>query len=209
MHTIEAVLFDYGLVLSAPPVPAAWEQMKSITALDEPSFSAGYWTYRHAYDRGTHTGREYWRLVAGHSGVQLDDDQVRALLAADVDLWGGLNEPMLEWVGRLQKAGIRTGILSNMGDAMADGLLAKHSWIGAFNHKTWSYTLKLAKPEPAIYQHAAEGMETAPERILFVDDKSENIAAAQQAGMQGICYSTHEAFEREMKARGFGDLLVV
>jgi putative hydrolase of the HAD superfamily len=207
MEPIDAVLFDYGLVISAPPLPAAWERMKTITGLDEAGFHAGYWAYRHAYDRGTHTGAEYWRLAAQHSGVTIDDEQVAALIAADVDLWGGLNEPMLNWIWRLQAAGVRTGILSNMGDAMAAGLLAKYTWLDKFDHRVWSYTLKLAKPEPEIYDHAVRGLGTDPARTLFVDDKPENIAAAEAAGLQAICYADHAAFEQEMLARGWKKLL--
>lgn len=207
MHTIKAVLFDYGLVLSAPPVPSAWERMKRITGLDEPSFHIGYWAYRHEYDRGTHTGEEYWRLVARHSGVELNDTQVVQLIAADVDLWGNLNHPMVEWVWRLQAAGVRTGILSNMGDAMAAGLLAKYDWLERFHHRTWSYTLKVAKPELEIYHHTVRALETEPGQILFIDDKQENIAAAQQAGLETHHYTTHEAFEKDMTDRGLGDLL--
>ena len=61
---IRAVLFDYGLVLSAPPDPAAWARMKAITGLDEARFDRAYWLPRHDYDRGTHTGPGYWRTVA-------------------------------------------------------------------------------------------------------------------------------------------------
>lgn len=207
MPTIEAVLFDYGMVLSAPPLASAWERMKSITGQDEAGFHAGYWRPRHAYDRGTHTGEEFWRLVAGHSGITLTEEQVTQLLAADLDLWGDLNQPMMNWVWQLQSAGVRTGILSNMGDAMADGLLAKYEWLGKFDHKLWSYTVKLAKPEPEIYQHAVVGLGTPADGILFIDDKQENIAAARQAGLQGIIYTSHDAFEEEMKVRGLGYLL--
>jgi putative hydrolase of the HAD superfamily len=208
-HTIKAILFDYGMVLSAPPLPDAWERMKAIAGLDEAGLHGGYWGPRHEYDRGTYTGEEFWRLVAGHSGIALDDRQVAQLIAADVDLWGELNPPMIDWVHRLQRAGIRTGILSNMPDAMAAGLSAKYEWIKNFDHLTWSHSLKLAKPELAIYRQAVEGLETAPEAILFIDDKAENIAAAELAGMQAIQYSTHEVFEREMIERGFGDLMLV
>ncbi len=209
MHTIEAVLFDYGMVLSGPPLPSAWERMKSITGLDEPNFHAAYWEYRHAYDRGTHTGVEYWHLVAAHAGVKLDGGQVAQLIAADNDLWTELNAPMVEWAQRLQRAGIRTGILSNLGDEMNAGLLAKFDWIAAFYHCTWSHRLKLAKPELEIYRHAIAGLGTPAERILFLDDRADNIAGAQAAGLQTIQYTTHEAFEREMRERGFGDLLVI
>ena len=209
MHTIEAVLFDYGMVLSAPPLHSAWERMKSITSVDEPRFHAGYWEYRHAYDRGTHSGVEYWHLVAAHAGVKLDDGQVAQLIAADNDLWTDLNLPMVEWAQRLQRAGIRTGILSNLGDEMNAGLLARFAWIEAFDHCTWSHRLKLAKPEPEIYQHAIAGLGTPAGRILFIDDRVENVEAAQSAGLQAIRYTTHVVFEQEMRERGFADLLLV
>jgi putative hydrolase of the HAD superfamily len=114
---------------------------------------------------------------------------------------------MLEWAQHLQRAGIRTGILSNMPDAMEAGLRARHQWIEAFTHNTWSHSLNLAKPEPAIYLHAAEGLRTAPANILFIDDKAENIEAAHAVGMQAIQYTTHAAFVHEMHARGLDHLL--
>ncbi len=207
MIEIKAVLFDYGMVLSGPPLPSAWEQMKAITGLDESSFHAGYWAYRHAYDRGTHSGKEYWRLVAAHSSVVVDDGQVAALIEADNDLWTQPNPPMIEWVQRLQAAGIRTGILSNLGDDMHAGVLSRFDWFDRFHHTTFSHTLKLAKPEIEIFEHAVRGLDTAPEAILFLDDREDNVVGAKIAGLQTLRYSTHEAFEREMLERGFGSLL--
>jgi putative hydrolase of the HAD superfamily len=139
----------------------------------------------------------------------IDDDQIDALIAADNDLWTQPNPPMIEWAQRLQAAGIRTGILSNLGDEMHAGVTGRFDWFDKFHHCTFSYLLKLAKPELEIYEHAVKGLDTAPEAILFIDDREENIAAAQQAGLQAIRYTTHEAFEQEMTERGFGVLLNV
>jgi putative hydrolase of the HAD superfamily len=207
MQTIEAVLFDYGMVLSGPPLASAWERMKAITGLDEAALHAGYWEYRHAYDRGTHSGVEYWHLVAGHSGVKIDDSQLAQLIAADNDLWTDLNPPMLAWAQSLQRAGMRTGILSNLGDEMHLGLVSKFKWVEAFDHCTWSHQLKLAKPELAIYQHAIAGLGVPAEKILFIDDREANIEGAIAAGLQTLHYTSHEAFEQEMMERGFGSLL--
>ncbi len=90
---------------------------------------------------------------------------------------------------------------------METGLRARHHWIDDFTHHTWSHSVNLAKPEPAIYLHAAEGLHTPPPNILFIDDKTENIAAAIAVGMQAIHYTTHTAFEHEMHARGLDHLL--
>jgi putative hydrolase of the HAD superfamily len=90
---------------------------------------------------------------------------------------------------------------------METGLRARYRWIDDFTHNTWSHALNLAKPEPAIYRHAAEGLRTPPENILFIDDRIENIEAALAAGMQAIHYTTHDAFEKEMHARNLDHLL--
>jgi putative hydrolase of the HAD superfamily len=207
MSQIQAILFDYGMVLSAPPDPAAWQRMRTVTGLSEDILHREYWAHRHAYDRGDLKGHAFWNKIATGASILLTPDQLEALTEADTDLWGQLNPPMIAWVQRLQRAGIRTGILSNMPDAMEAGLRARHSWIEAFDHNTWSHALNLAKPEPEIYRHAAEGLKTPPANILFIDDRAENIDAALAVGMQAIQYTDHESFEQEMHSRGLDYLL--
>jgi putative hydrolase of the HAD superfamily len=203
-NQIEAVLFDYGQVLSNPPDPAAWARMIALTGLDEPALHTAYWAHRRDYDRGALTGPAYWSLVIGAS---LNPTQIAALNAADTDLWTSLNLPMVDWAARLQAAGIRTGILSNIGDSIAEGITAKLLWLSAFDHRTWSHELLLAKPDPAIYLATAESLRTPPANILFIDDREDNIAAAAALGFQTIHYTTHPVFEQEMRARGLASLL--
>jgi putative hydrolase of the HAD superfamily len=207
MTQIKAVLFDYGMVLSGPPDPAAWARMRTVANLSEDLLQREYWAHRRAYDRGDLTAETYWHKAAAGAGIVLTPAQLTDLIAADTDLWSQLNPPMLGWAQRLQRAGVRTGILSNMPNAVEAGLRARHLWIESFDHHTWSHTLNLLKPEPAIYLHAAEGLHTPPPNILFIDDRPENIEAALAIGMQAILYTTHTAFEHEMHARGLDSLL--
>jgi putative hydrolase of the HAD superfamily len=208
MTPVKAVLFDYGMVLSGPPDPAAWTRLRTLTGLSEDLLHHEYWTHRHAYDRGDLTAETYWAKAAATAKLPLTPTLLDGLTAADTDFWGELNQPMIDWAQRLQRAGIRIGILSNMPDAMEAGLLAKHGdWLNKFDHHTWSHALNLAKPEPAIYLHAAEGLRTPPANILFIDDRAENIAPALAIGMQAIQYTDHAAFLQEMNTRGLDPLL--
>ncbi len=205
---VGAVLFDYGQVLSKGPNAGAWERMRAVAGGNKATFHAAYWKYRHPYDRGDLSGTEYWHAVAqmvGHTG--LDENELQALYVADVDLWGDLNEPMVAWAGRLQDQGVRTGILSNIGDRMETGIRERFDWIGRFDHCVWSHALRIAKPEVEIYARAAEGLQVEPARVLFVDDRVENTEGAREAGMQAVRYETHDQFEREMRERGLGGLL--
>jgi putative hydrolase of the HAD superfamily len=201
---VELVLFDYGQVLSTPPDVAAWARMLTITGLTGDKLHKAYWALRHDYDRGTLNGPDYWHEVAKHSDASFGHTQVEALLTADVDLWAQPNRPMIAWAAQLQRAGVRTAILSNIGDAMAVGLSARLPWLQSFERCIWSYALRMAKPEPQIFRATVEMLHLDADGILFIDDKQENVAAAQSVGMQAIQYSDHAKFERSIKDSGFG-----
>lgn len=202
---VQAVLFDYGVVLSGPPRPEAWSRMKQISRLEEEVFHRAYWGPRHDYDRGFHTGSAYW-LEAGRSvGVDFSGEAIAALIEADTDLWTGINQPMVDWAARLQAAGTRTGILSNIGDAMEAGVLARQPWIRQFDYALWSHRVKLAKPEAAIYAMAAEGLGCDAGNVLFLDDREDNVAGAVAAGMQAVLYTDDEALERALTKRGLDE----
>jgi putative hydrolase of the HAD superfamily len=204
---ISAVLFDYGMVLSGPPDPTARRDMEGVLGVNEETFQAAYWKHRDAYDRGTLGGMTYWQSVGRDVHRSLDATQLSTLIEADNDLWTQPNKPMIEWAASLQRAGIKTGILSNIGDAMEAGIRERFPWIAEFAHHTFSHRLGIAKPDPAIYRHAAEGLGVPAGEILFVDDKEENILAARNAGMVAVQYSSHEAFVEELKRLGLSGLL--
>jgi putative hydrolase of the HAD superfamily len=211
IHTVpnvRAVLFDYGLVLTGPPDPAALATMLRVLQADEPSFQAAYWRHRDGYDRGSLSGVAYWRAVASDVCRALDADQLSALIAADTALWTQPNLPMIDWAARLQRAGIKTGILSNLGDEMEAGIRERFGWLRGFAHHTFSHHLGIAKPDAAIYTHAALGLGVKSEEILFVDDKPENIAAARAAGMTAIQYTSYDDLVRSIGELGLSALLL-
>jgi putative hydrolase of the HAD superfamily len=57
--------------------------------------------------------------------------------------------------------------------------------------------LGLRKPDPAMYQRAIDIVCTPPERILFIDDRPENIAGAEKAGLVAIRYTGEAALREE------------
>ncbi len=207
--SLEAVLFDYGQVLSAAPDPADWEHLRLLSGLDPATLQHEYWLYRHSYDRGGHTGEFYWKQIAADTGRTYTPQQIESLFEADYQVWARPNQPMLDWAAALQSSGIRTGILSNIGDQMAARFIQRFPWLKKFTHCTWSYALNLAKPEPEIYHAAAAGLGLSVDRILFVDDIQRNIDAAHLLGMNAILYvpGSHDRFLVDMKSRNLTHLL--
>ena len=206
---ISAVLFDYGMVLSNVPEELHWRQLERVLDAEQAAFQAAYWKYRDAYDRGALSAQTYWEFVARELDKPIDGQVLRALIDADTVVWTQPNVEMMEWAARLNRAGIKTGILSNIGDAMELGVLGRFPALAEFSHHTFSHRLGIAKPDAAIYQHAVEGLGVPAGEILFVDDREENILAARAAGMVAVQYGGHRGFVEEMERMGLGWLLVV
>lgn len=208
MPQIQAVLFDYGLVLSGPPDPLAWQRMQTVLSTNDPEFHDAYWRHRHNYDLGVLDGHTYWRAVAADLNRSLDAEQHGALIRADVDLWTQPNQPMIDWAQALQIAGTRTAILSNIGDAMETGITQRFPWLARFAHHTFSHRLRIAKPDERIYRHTIAALEVAPEEALFIDDRIENINAARAVGINAIQYLSHDAFLRELESCRFSGVVM-
>ena len=62
--------------------------------------------------------------------------------------------------------------------------------------------LGLRKPEPAIYRRALDILGRPAERVLFIDDRAENVAAAVGAGMKGIVFKGADALKPELERLG-------
>jgi putative hydrolase of the HAD superfamily len=199
---LRAVIFDYGMVLSTAQEPVAHANLKAITGLDGDAFERAYWKRRHDYDLGLLTGAGYWQSISDDNELGLSPAQIERLVENDVLMWSTLNEQMLAWVYAVQDAGFRIAILSNMGEDLLKYMRQEFGWLGRFDHHTWSCELNIAKPDPAIYLHTCEKLGVTPDQALFLDDKPENIAAAESVGLAAIQFSTVDALREELDRRG-------
>jgi putative hydrolase of the HAD superfamily len=206
MPPIRAVLFDFGLVLSGPPDPVARQRMEAILGATHADLQAAYWRHRDDYDLGVLNGVDFWRTVGAELGHPPSETELTNLLHADVDLWTQPNQPMIDWAAAVQRAGVSTGILSNMGDAMEAGITSRFPWLIRFSHRTFSHNLGLMKPDERIYRHAIAGVGESAGAILFVDDRIENVEAARAVGLQAIQYTSHEDFVRGFLSGDFAGL---
>lgn len=199
---LRAVIFDYGMVLTDLPDPVAHAEMLRITGLSVEQFEPLYWADRHAYDEGKLNGITFWQKILRDGNLQLPASAVHELNAADARMWSTVNPAMVAWQGRLKQHGLRTAILSNMGDAIHENINRVHPWVANFDVLVWSYELRIAKPDPAIYRHTLEKLALPPEDCLFLDDKLENIQAARALGIRGIQFSTIEKLRADLIAAG-------
>jgi putative hydrolase of the HAD superfamily len=197
-----AVIFDFGRVLSMQPDMDAHTALVQTAGVPDEVFEEHYWAHRHAYDAGALNGVTYWENVATGAGFTLTPERLAAFQHHDALMWANLNAPMLEWAFALQKAGVKTAILSNMGDVNLAYMRKHFGWLSGFTCLTWSCELLTAKPDPAIYQHTLEKLGVAPNEALFIDDIPRNIEAARAIGIDAIQFTTVEQLRRDLETRG-------
>lgn len=199
---LRAVVFDYGMVLTGQPDAKAHAAMVRITGLPAEQFETLYWADRHAYDEGKLNGITFWQKFLRDANLDLPPSAVEELNRWDARMWTTQNPAMVAWQARLQQHGLRTAILSNMGDAVLASIQSTFSWIERFDVCVWSYQLGLAKPDPAIYRHTLTQLNAQPTETLFIDDKRENIDAALSLGMKALQFSTVKRLRADLLTAG-------
>ncbi|MEO6966277.1 MAG: HAD family phosphatase [Acidobacteriaceae bacterium] len=204
---LRAVIFDYGLVLSAPADPAAHAHMVKISGLAPEIFEIHYWRFRLDYDQGKLNGRSYWETLAKNTGLFLTPEQIDALIEQDIRMWASVDPVMLAWAARIQASGMKTAILSNMGEDLLAHMRRNFRWLDGFDHLTWSCELNLIKPQAAIYLHTVERLGVKPEEALFLDDRIENVEGARQVGLHALLFRTPALLQAELDQDGWASQL--
>ena len=195
---LRAVIFDYGRVLTGPPDPAAHDALLRIMGLSSDRLDGLYWADRQAYDEGKLTGLEFWRKLGREAGLTLSEPAIAELNLWDARMWTRGDAAMLAWQLKIKQRGLLTAIVSNMGDAVHEYMVRELDWLGRFDVLVWSYQLRVAKPDPAIYRYALERLRTLPGETLFLDDKAENVETAAKMGMKGLIFSTVEKLRADL-----------
>ena len=192
-----AVIFDYGNVLSAPQGPAEIETMASMLNVAVDDFQRAYWQFRVSYDEATLAPADYWHRVAQRLSSSLTREQITALVEVDSQSWAYPAPVMPQWARELRAAGLKTALLSNMPASVRYHIL-RGDWLPPFDQRTFSCEVRVAKPAEAIFQHCLIGLDVDPQEILFLDDRPENIQAAETLGLHGIVYKTAQQAARDI-----------
>ena len=62
--------------------------------------------------------------------------------------------------------------------------------------------LGLRKPDPAIYETALDILGKPAKRVLFIDDRTENVVAAMQVGLKAIRFDGSADLRHELTRMG-------
>ena len=181
---IKTVIFDLGgvLVRTEDRIPRqllaekfgmTYEEMDSLVYGSPSSKEAG---------EGKISAEQHKETVLKTLGLPLD-----SFKSFGDEFWGGdrLDKKLVEFIEGL-RGEYTTALLSNAWDDLRPLLVNLWKIDGVFDHIFISAEVKLAKPDPRIYQHVISELQQDPSEMIFVDDFIENVKAAKAEGLQAI-----------------------
>lgn len=198
--SIEAVIFDYGGVLSTTPFAGIAEFERKMgypeKSLAQLLFGRGAFPQGPAEDMPDHD----WHLLET-GRLTLDEFHARlverseAALGRPLDLGVyaqflrelgvGVHWMVVHRVRELRGEGYRTAILTN--NIREWGPYWKESIpLDLFDLVVDSCDVGLRKPDPAIFRLTCERLGVAPEAAVFLDDTRRHVDVARQVGLHGI-----------------------
>ena len=193
---VDAILFDYGGVLTGP-VKHSIADWLAADAIEPDSFSR---TLRAWLSRTAENGTPIHRLETGELTVRGFEALLAAVLrttdgrAVAPDgilgrLFAGMqpDPAMFALAEDLRATGLKVGLLSNSWGntyprARIDALL---------DPVVISGEVGLRKPHAAIYQLAIDRLGVPADRVLFIDDAELNVLGARAVGLQALLHIDH------------------
>ncbi|WP_128928481.1 HAD-IA family hydrolase [Bradyrhizobium guangxiense] len=189
--TVEAVIFDFGGVLTSSPFEAfaRFETARGlpvdiIRRTNAANHLENAWA---RFERAEVDIETFDRLFAEESlalGAEVRGRDVLPLLQGD------LRPEMVEALKRI-KAQFKTGCITNNLPANAIGSLTGRSLYIAevmvlFDHVIESAKIGLRKPDPRIYARMVETLKVDPNKCVYLDDLGVNLKPAREMGMTTI-----------------------
>ncbi|MBR0744173.1 HAD-IA family hydrolase [Bradyrhizobium japonicum] len=189
--TIEAVIFDFGGVLTSSPFEAfaRYETERGlpidiIRRTNAANHLENAWA---KFERAEVDIDTFDKLFAEESralGAEVRGRDVLPLLQGD------LRPEMVEALKRI-KARFKTGCITNNLPANAIGSMTGRSLYIAevmvlFDHVIESAKIGLRKPDPRIYRMMVETLKVDPKKCVYLDDLGVNLKPAREMGMTTI-----------------------
>ena len=122
------------------------------------------------------------------------------------DRWIELAQPVIphsvKLMRRLQGKGVPVFALTNFGIESFAYAQTHFDFLNEFDHAYVSGHMAVIKPAARIYEMVEEHSGIAPDRLLFADDRVDNITAARARGWNAHLFETPEGWANELVAPG-------
>lgn len=122
------------------------------------------------------------------------------------DRWDELASPRIDGSIALLRAlrakGVPVFALSNIGGDVFDHARTRLEFLAEFDRAYVSGTLGVSKPDPRIYEIVEQDCGLPPARLLFTDDRADNVTAAARRGWRTHQFESWQGWARRLVGEG-------
>jgi putative hydrolase of the HAD superfamily len=191
-----ALILDLGGVLVRDQPAEVVHAMARRSRVPLRTFTGAYWAHRAAYDLHGEAQRFWGAVLDGCQSPLPARERAEAipdLVALDVQSWSDYREEVWAVAARFHSRGGKLALLSNGIPEITEAVRHERALDRTFDAVVVSYAVGLCKPDLAIYALVLSRLGVAAAEGLFVDDRPENIAGAEAAGLAGLLFTGDEA----------------
>ena len=102
----------------------------------------------------------------------------------------------------LHAAGVPMWGLTNWSDELYPHAPATFGFLALLEDVVVSGTEGVAKPDPAVFLIVRQRTDLPLDRLVFVDDRPENVRAAARAGMDALLFTDADRLRADLRHRG-------
>jgi putative hydrolase of the HAD superfamily len=201
MFPFDVILFDVGGVL----LTNGWDTTERALAIEHFHLDAAGFEARHreaypAWERGAIPIKTYLDATVFNEPRGFSQDEFFAFMLTQSKVLPDGALGTLKELAASNKCML--GALNNEARETNEYRFKTFGLRNYFKVALSSCYLGLRKPDAAIFQTALDILCRPAERILFIDDRIENVAAAVKAGMRGIRFEGEQGLRRELAGLG-------
>lgn len=185
---VKNIVFDIGNVLATfKPKDFLMDIFKDAKLADQ-FFEVFFTKLWHEYDQGLYTKEQMIQ-----KGLQKMPDQ-KEKIKNMMDIWTSYVvgiQKNIDLIHIYQKKGYKVYILSNIPEDSYIYLKEHYNFIDQVDGGIYSYQHKLIKPDVKIFEVLLDQYDLKANECIFIDDKKENIRAAERLGFYTIWLKDH------------------
>jgi beta-phosphoglucomutase-like phosphatase (HAD superfamily) len=134
-------------------------------------------------------------------GIPLSRDQIATLIKLDSESITRPNQGAVQWAKLLHHEDFLLTLLSNMPLELSRHVTKSFPSLSTFEYLIYSCDYGSIKSELAIYRNCLELLKAAPQDILYLDDRAENVEAAARLGINSVLFDTVEKTASRVESR--------
>ena len=197
MFPFDVILFDVGGVL----LTNGWDHRERAAAMEHFHLNPEAFEARHpapydAWERGAIPLKSYLDATVFYEPRSFSHDDFFGFMLNQSKLLPNGALGILEEIAASHRCMV--GALNNEARETNEFRFDSFGLRHYFDVALSSCYLGLRKPEAAIYRRALDILGRPPERILFIDDRAENVAGGEAAGMKAIVFEGAGSLRSEL-----------